>query len=123
MTAYGDFRDTATDYGYEHPADTPLLFLYRAVADREHMQLAWLATRAFWGDLQETTTDAHADAAEELSRALRKRLATAQPATMRVLAFLSPASMRRPYVTDLDAQPGPRAARRTNDRALADAAR
>lgn len=100
--AYAEWRDHATDFGYQFPTDTPLMFLGRFVEDPEHTELAWLTTRALWGDLRDETDDALAGAAEELSRALRRRLSAAQPATMRFVAGVSRLSLRHPYAPATD---------------------
>jgi hypothetical protein len=100
--AYAEWRDLATDFGYPHATDTPLMFLERFVDDAEHAELAWLTTRAIWGDLRTSVTDDHAAAAEELSRALRQRLSSSQPATMRFVAAVSRLSLRDPYAPETD---------------------
>jgi hypothetical protein len=99
-TAYAEFRDLATDFGYRYDADTPLMFLDRLVDDAEHTELAWLVTRALFGDLRDELGPDDVTAAEELSRALRKRLAQAHPFTVRVVAQLSRLSLRHPYVPE-----------------------
>jgi hypothetical protein len=100
--AYAEWRDFATDFGYRHESDTPLMYLRHVVPDDEHSELAWLATRALWGDLRGKVTDRDALAAEEMSRSLRRRLSQAHPATMRVVAKLSRLSVRHPYAPALD---------------------
>ena len=100
--AYAEWRDLATDFGYRNPTDTPLMFLDRFVEDEEHVELAWLVTRGLWGDLQHDLTPELAAHAEELSRALSRRLAQAQPATLRVVARLSRLSLREPYAPETD---------------------
>jgi hypothetical protein len=99
--AYAEFRDADTDLGYGFEADTPLAHLSRFAEDEEHKQLAWLVTRALWGDLRDDVTPAMAAHAEELSRALRARLNSAHPATMRFLAIFSRASLKHPYAPEL----------------------
>lgn len=99
--AYAEWRDLATDYGYAYDTDTPLMFLDRTSPDAEHTELAWLVTRALWGDLQGHLSDEHATMAEELSRALRRRLASAHPAPVRAIAAVSRLSLRRPYAPEL----------------------
>jgi hypothetical protein len=99
--AYAEFRDADTDLGYGFEADTPLAHLSRFGEDEEHKELAWLVTRALWGDLRDQVTPAMAAHAEELSRALRNRLNTAHPATLRFLAIFSRASLRSPYAPEL----------------------
>jgi hypothetical protein len=100
--AYSEWRDMATDFGYRHATDTPLMFLERFVDDAEHAELAWLTTRVIWGDLRTTATDDHAAAAEELSRALRQRLSSSQPASMRFVAAVSRLSLKDPYAPETD---------------------
>jgi hypothetical protein len=99
--AYAEFRDADTDLGYGFEADTPLAHLSRFAEDEEHKQLAWLVTRALWGDLRDEVTPAMAAHAQELSRALRMRLNSAHPATLRFLALFSRASLRHPYAPEL----------------------
>ena len=97
VLAYGEWRDHATDFGYGHPTDTPLQYLGRLANDEEQRELAWLVTRAAWGDLRATVDGHDAAAAEELSRALRRRLSLAHPPLLRAIAALSWLSLRRPY--------------------------
>lgn len=101
--AYAEWRDTCTDFGYRFDSDTPLMFLDRVVEDDEHIELAWLVTRTLWGDLSDRATADDATAAEELSRALRKRVGQGHPATLRLIAALSRLSLRYPYAPDLGA--------------------
>ncbi len=110
VLAYSEWRDYATDFGYPFPSDTPLMFVDRFVPDHEHAELAWLVTRGLWGDLREEMTPALATDAEQLSRALRRRLALAQPITVRAVAFVSRLSLRRPY--NADSAPGKAASKR-----------
>lgn len=100
--AYAEWRDLATDYGYRYTTDTPLMFLDRFVEDPDHTELAWLVTRALWGDLQDDLTPDLATAAEELSRSLRRRLASAHPATVRAVSLVSRLSLRDPFAPDLN---------------------
>jgi transglutaminase-like putative cysteine protease len=99
--AYAEFRDADTDLGYGFESDTPLAHLSRFAPDEEHTELAWLVTRALWGDLRDEVTPAMAAHAQELSRALRLRLNSAHPATQRFLAIFSRASLRHPYAPEL----------------------
>jgi hypothetical protein len=98
---YAEWRDMGTDYGYRHDTDTPLMYLDRFVEDPEHTELAWLVTRCLWGDLQDKLTVEHATMAEELSRALRRRLAQAHPAPVRAIGVVSRLSLRHPYAPEL----------------------
>ena len=100
--AYAEWRDAATDFGYRHNTDTPLMFLDRFPEDPEHTEFAWLVTRALWGDLQDDLTPDLATAAEELSAALRRRLAQAHPGTVRAVARVSRLSLRDPFAPELN---------------------
>ena len=100
--AYAEWRDFCTDLGFRHPADTPLHYLDRFVEDEEHTELAWLVTRGLWGDLRGEVTQEMATAAEEISRSLRRRLGSVQPATVRGVAAVSRLSLRYPYAPDTD---------------------
>ncbi|MGH9199318.1 MAG: hypothetical protein ACRD1T_26760, partial [Acidimicrobiia bacterium] len=99
--AYADWRDAATDFGYLYSSDTPLMFLSRVVPDEEHEELAWLATRTLWGDLQTEISPEDATAAEELSASLRKRLSQAHSISLRAVAKVSRLSLRNPYAPTL----------------------
>ena len=100
--SYAEWRDHATDFGFDHPTDTPLMFLDRFIPDDEHTEFAWLVTRALWGDLQPDLTEETATAAEELSRSLRRRLSQTQPFTVRAVSRVSRLSLRRPYAPETD---------------------
>jgi len=100
--AYAEWRDHATDLGYRFSNDTPLAYCERFVDDEEHEELAWLVSRGLWGDLQHRLTPELAATAEELSRALRRRLSASQPATMRAVAAVSRLSLRQPFAPDTD---------------------
>jgi hypothetical protein len=110
--AYAEFRDLATDLGVGDPQATPIAFLERVVPDEEHVELAWLVTRALWGDLSGADTPDHALAAEELSRSLRRRIFEAQPFTIRGIAAVSRLSMRDPFAPELFRAAQPVRARR-----------
>ncbi|HEX7165721.1 MAG TPA: transglutaminase domain-containing protein [Acidimicrobiales bacterium] len=115
--AYVEWRDSATDFGYRNPGDTPLMFLDRFADDDEHTELAWLVTRTLWGDLQHGIGVEMALAAEELSRSLRRRMGAAHPGTVRAIAAVSRLSMRHPYAPELDELLlGSRAAHEEEDR-------
>ncbi|MGH2760100.1 MAG: transglutaminaseTgpA domain-containing protein [Actinomycetota bacterium] len=101
--AYAEWRDYATDFGYRHYTDTPLMFVERATPDQEHEELAWLVTRTLWGDIRGNVTEEDALAAEGLSRSLRRRLAATQSPILRLVASLSRLSIRHPYAPELDA--------------------
>lgn len=98
--AYAEWRDMLTDYGYHHESDTPLMLLKRFPRDEEHGQLAWLVTRALWGDLRYEDDPQMATDAEELSRSMRRRLTDAHTMAVRAVALLSRASLHSPYIID-----------------------
>jgi hypothetical protein len=98
---YAEFRDFAHDLNVGDPLDTPLEYLKRVVDDAEHQELAWLVSRAMYGDMAISVTDADVHAAEELSASLRRRMFRAQPFQSRVLALLSKASLRQPYTDEV----------------------
>ncbi len=100
--AYAEWRDHAGDFGFRNPNDTPLMYLSRFIEDPEHTELAWLTTRALWGDLRDGCDDRTAAAAEELSRALRRRLSGAQPSSMRFVAAVSRVSLKEPFAPATD---------------------
>jgi hypothetical protein len=91
------------------------MFLDRFIDDAEHAELAWLTTRALWGDLRTEASDELAAAAEELSRALRRRLSSSQAATMRFVAVVSRLSLKHPYAPDTDLTRGATRRRRRAD--------
>lgn len=98
--AYADWRDTATDFGCFYPGDTPFLFRERFQPDDEHGELAWLTTRALWGDLRPNVTEELAMHCEQLSESLRRRMSLAQAPTIRALAVVSRLSLRNPYTQE-----------------------
>jgi len=98
---YAELRDLAHDLNVGDPLDTPLEYLKRTVDDDQHAELAWLVSRAMYGDLAAETSEEAARDAEELSTSLRRRMFRAQPFQVRVLATLSKASIRQPYTTEV----------------------
>jgi hypothetical protein len=94
---YAEMRDTATDLNVGDLISTPLEYLFQVAHDDEHAELAWLTTRALYGDLMETATAADVTRAEEMSRSVRRRLVRAQPVQSQFLAAVSRASLRTPY--------------------------
>src|SRR5207249_2890382 len=98
---YAEFRDAASDLNVGDPHATPLEFLAKVVADKEHRELAWLVTRATYGDLIDRVTLEDVDAARDMAASLRKRMFKVQPFQSRVLAALSRASLRAPYTYEV----------------------
>ncbi|HZU74866.1 MAG TPA: transglutaminase domain-containing protein [Acidimicrobiales bacterium] len=118
LAEYCEMRDAATDLGVGDPYATPIEFLDHVAEDDEHGELAWLVTRALYGDMAGATTPDDVEVARRYSRSLRRRLAAAQPLQSRVLAALSRASLREPYDDEL---PGPPAYWRRRPKAPAPA--
>ncbi|MCW2570733.1 MAG: hypothetical protein JWO88_791 [Frankiales bacterium] len=99
--SYGELRDLATDLNIGGPALSPLELVDRVDPDAEHRELAWLVTRALWGDLARDLQPADVDAADEMSRSVAKRLRQAQPAFARMAAVSSRMSLHNPWTREL----------------------
>ncbi|MDQ1397165.1 MAG: hypothetical protein QOG64_2424 [Acidimicrobiaceae bacterium] len=100
---YADFRDTATDLGIGDAYATPIEYLDQVVEDDEHQELAWLVTKALYGELRGCCTVEDVTAARELTASLRQRLAKAQPLQTRILAMFTRLSLEEPYTTEVPA--------------------
>jgi hypothetical protein len=103
LVAYAGLRDVASDLRIGDHGDLPLTFLGHIAPDDEHEELAWLVTRALWGDLRRDIRPEDAEAAERMAASVGKRLVTAQTATNRVVAFAARTSLRDPYNWDIPA--------------------
>jgi hypothetical protein len=101
--AYAELRDAATDLAIGHPAMTPVEFADAVAPDQEHRELAWLVTRALWGDLARDLQDADVEAAETMARSVAKRLRVAQPGFSRAAALAGRASLAQPWTRELPA--------------------
>lgn len=101
LAAYAEFRDRAYDLNVGDQRAAPLEFLAEVAPDLEHEELAWLVTRALWGDLRRDLRTEDAEAAEEMASSVGSRLAGAQTAVNRVLAGIARASLRSPYTYDI----------------------
>jgi hypothetical protein len=99
--AYCEFRDAMLDLAIGAPVLTPLRFVAEIERDDEHTELAWLVTRALWGDLRRDLRDDDADAAELLARSVRRRTVRAQSLLTRMLAAVARTSLREPYSTEV----------------------
>lgn len=95
--AYAEWRDLLSDYNIGHHSLTPVELVDELKPDAEHAELAWLVTRGLWGDLQRDLRPSDAEAAEEMSQSLRRRLRRSMPGLFSLLAFASRASIRDPY--------------------------
>ena len=101
VVEYAELRDTAIDLGVGDIYDTPLEYLFKVRDDVEHRELAWLASRAIFGDMIETVSAEDALAADELSASVRRRLAAGQTLQIRLLAYVSRASLDQPYTEEI----------------------
>jgi hypothetical protein len=99
--AYAELRDAANDYNFGDPVLTPLEFAEIVDDDAEHEELAWLMTRAMWGDLSRGITIDDAERAEEMSRSVTRRLKKANFGLARAAAIASRASLADPYSADM----------------------
>jgi hypothetical protein len=95
--AYAEFRDVARDLAVDDGRTTPLEFLNVVEDDVEHRELAWLTTRALWGDLTRDLRDEDAVVAEQLSASLCRRLRRGQSGIVRIGAAGSRTSLRAPW--------------------------
>ena len=98
---YCEFRDLATDLGIGDPYATPIEYLDYLAEDEEHEELAWLVTKALYGELRGRCTQDDVVAARELSDSLRQRMIKAQPFQTRALAVLTKLSLEQPYSAEV----------------------
>lgn len=98
---YAEFRDQAHDLNVGDPLDTPLEYLKRVTPDAEHQELAWLVSRALYGDLSDQLSADDVLAAEELAASLRRRMFRGQPFQVRMIALITKASLRDPFTDEV----------------------
>lgn len=98
---YCELRDALFDLNVGDPSDTPLEYLQKVTDDDEHAELAWLVTRATYGDLAFAVTDDDVESARAMATSVRRRVFRAQPFQSRALAVLSRASLRQPYTVEV----------------------
>ena len=98
---YCEFRDLATDLGVGDPFATPIEYLDFVVDDDEHDELAWLVTKALYGEMRDRCQPADVAAARELVDSLRARMMKAQPFQTRALAVLTKLSLQQPYSVEV----------------------
>ncbi|MDP9164458.1 MAG: transglutaminase-like domain-containing protein [Actinomycetota bacterium] len=99
--AYCSVRDQMIDLALPGRGLTPLELVEVVAEDEEHAELAWLTTRALWGDLRGELTDEEVAAAVRLAESVRNRLTKAQPETARLLAAVSRASLKAPHSAEI----------------------
>lgn len=95
--AYAEMRDRASDLNIGHPRQTPLEFVDAVDDDDEHTELAWLVTRVLWADLARDLRIEDVEAAEEMARSVKRRLAGEQSGVNRLLGLVARTSLRDPY--------------------------
>lgn len=101
LVAYAELRDRLRDVNAPNPAATPLEFVAAVEPDEEHRELAWLVTRALWGDLRRDLRLADVEAAEDMARSVTSRVLRAQRALPRTLGLASRSSLRDPFTVDV----------------------
>lgn len=101
LVAYAEFRDRINDLNLGDVRDTPLAFVERFSPDNEHDELAWLATRLFWGDLRRDPRPDDVREAQAMIASVRSRIVGAQPFGNRATGWISRASLQDPYNDDV----------------------
>jgi hypothetical protein len=119
--AYAELRDRAHDLNAGDVHATPLEFVELIDDDDEHLELAWLVTRALWGDLRRDLRLEDVEAAEEMAASVRRRLTREQTGLNRFLALVARTSLRDPYSTEVPNVQRPRLRRRARAVAAAGA--
>lgn len=99
--AYAEMRDNAHDLNIGDTRSSPLEFLAAVADDDEHQELAWLVSRGLWGDLARDLRVEDVEAAEEMARSVRRRLAREQTAINRILAMIARTSLRDPWTNEI----------------------
>jgi hypothetical protein len=101
LVAYAEMRDRLRDVDGHAANATPLEFCSAVAPDDEHWELAWLVTRALWGDLARDLRLEDVLAGEEMARSVRRRVLRAQRLATRVASVASRASLRDPWTDDV----------------------
>jgi transglutaminase-like putative cysteine protease len=101
VVAYAEMRDRCYDLNAGDPRHSPIEFLADLSDDDEHQELAWLVTRAVWGDLHRDLQISDAEAAEEMAASVQKRLDREQTGLNRLLAWTSRVSLRDPWTDEI----------------------
>ena len=100
---YCELRDLATDLGIGDPYATPIEYLDFVAEDEEHEEMAWLVTKALYGEMRGECRAEDASAARELGDSIRQRLMKAQPLQSRALAMITKLSLQQPYSLEVPA--------------------
>jgi MFS family permease len=100
---YCELRDWAMDLNVGDKYATPLEYTRRLAPDTWHEELAWLVTRATYGDLRSGVelSDDDVEFARSTAGSLRRRITRAQPPQSRFLAVIGRTSLREPYSAEV----------------------
>ena len=100
---YCELRDWAMDLNVGDAFATPLEYTYKVAPDSWHDELAWLVTRATYGDLRSGAGLSEDDVAfaRDTAASLRRRITRAQPPQSRFLAVIGRTSLRAPYTVEV----------------------
>ncbi len=101
LVTYAEMRDRLRDVNAPDPSATPLEFVSSVDFDEEHWELAWLTTRALWGDLRRDLRLEDVEAAEDMARSVTQRVLRAQRSVPRALGQASRVSLRDPFTRDV----------------------
>jgi hypothetical protein len=99
--AYAEFRDVCRDLNIGSTAATPLEFLRYIESDPQHQELAWLVSRAWWGDVARDLRESDVRAADDLANSLIKRVVSEQTFLDRLLAISARSSLVEPYTREV----------------------
>ena len=97
VVAYAEFRDRLYDLNIGDPRHSPLELLADVDPDEEHAELAWLVTRAVWGDLRRDLRLEDMEAAEQMAASVQRRVDGGQTGLNRLLGWTSRVSLRDPW--------------------------
>jgi len=101
LAAYADLRDELDDHNIGAATLTPLELISAIAPDTENEELAWLVTRALWGDLSRGTTGDDADDAVWLAASVLRRIRGAHSLGGRLVALSSRRSLREPWTAQV----------------------
>jgi len=101
IAAYAELRDRCYDLNIGDPRATPLQFVTSIQPDREHEELAWLVTRAVWGDLARDVREDDVRDAEDMAGSVARRIAVEQTTINRFVAAVTRTSLRDPWSDEL----------------------
>jgi hypothetical protein len=101
LVAYAELRDRLRDLNAPRATATPLEFVASVGYDDEHWELAWLVTRALYGDLRRDVRPEDARAAEAMARSVIRRTARGQRLVTRLMGQANRGSLRDPYAVEV----------------------